>query len=216
MPRVTYQYIRDIDPEQLTKMKKPELTELLRKVRAKFQTREKQLSKADIYSPALEGMKNYYEENGRRAPTKATRNQTINEILRIKQFMNAKSSDVKGARELRRETNKRIFGEDILGNPAARMNTEQEKSFWSHYNEFMHQYNKSSTLYSSGRVMQSLGEMWTKFLGRKKNRPDLPEGIDSDILKNIKDILDKEKYREDDEAVRDAFSGDVFTDHRDY
>ena len=124
---------------EITKMSKREIVSLLKQVRGKYETRDKVLDRYSykIYSPAKEKMDAYYKASGKIAPSKISRNRAYNEIFQIQQFFKAKTSDVKGAKEVMRDQDIRIFGATKTGRPKKRMTTDQRTRFWSLYEDFI-------------------------------------------------------------------------------
>ncbi len=159
MARVTYQYIKDMKPTELGKMSKSQLSDLLRKIRVKTQTRMEQLDRAtNVYSPAKE----VFDANVKTPPlSKMSRNAMLHEILEHQSFHQAQTSTVSGARKVAREQDIRIFG-GKNGRPAHRMTVAQRSKFWSVYEEFQKTYKNAEYLYGSNRIQQYLGDMVLK------------------------------------------------------
>jgi hypothetical protein len=135
--------------------------EMLRQFREKFRYREKAFNRAgkNVYSPALEKMEDYYDRNGERSPEKMTVHQIRSELFHIQEFFKSKTGDVKGAREVMREQDIRIFGENARGNPAKRMTIEERTKFWSVYEEFLSTYKNAEAVYGSEKIQQYLGSL---------------------------------------------------------
>lgn len=204
MPRVTYKYIKNLDIASLGKMSKKDVVQLLNQVRHKFNIRQGQFEKAgkNVYSPALEKMEEYYKENGTTPPSKISRNKAINEISNIQEFFNSKTSDVKGAREVMRQQDIRIFGETASGRPQHRMTVEQRTKFWSLYNEFTSTYKNAEAIFGSNKIQQYLGQMSIKKKGRFSQT-----GMSAEDLQSIFDDLGANEEDEGD----DYFHGNVFS-----
>lgn len=211
MPRVTYDYIRNIDPASLGRMNKSQVIELLKKVRQKYQTRAKSLDRVSdkVYSPAKEKMDDFYESSGKKSPSRITRNQAINEILHIQDFFNAKTSDIKGAQEVMREQDIRIFGQSRSGRPKHRMTVEQRAQFWAKYNEFLNTYKSAEYIYGSGKIQQYLGDM---FIKASKAGKDM-EGFNPDEFKMLLENLDDEDEEYYDDGEPNVYSGKWDSDY---
>ena len=136
--RLTYQQIRELDPAEVGKMSTEDLRNLLGEARKKYSVRAKSLKRVSdkIYSPALEAMERYYEDVGVQSTEKVSRNRAYNELFNIRQFFNAKSSDVKEARKINIEQDKMLFGITKSGRAKFRMDTKQRKKFWDLYDDF--------------------------------------------------------------------------------
>lgn len=205
MPKVTYNYIRKLDIASLGKMSKKEVVQLLNQVRHKFNIRQGQLEKVkkNVYSPALEKMEEYYEKNGATPVSKISRNKAINEIARIQEFFNAKTSSVKGAREVMRQQDIRIYGKNELGNPVHRMTVEKRAKYWSVYDEFLSTYKNAEAIFGSDKIQQFLGERVTK-----KKAKFIKDGISADELQAIFDNLTANLEDEEDGQFRgNVYSG---------
>lgn len=205
MPKVTYNYIRKLDIASLGKMSKKEVVQLLNQVRHTFNIRQGQLEKVkkNVYSPALEKMEDYYEKNGATPVSKISRNKAINEIARIQEFFNAKTSSVKGAREVMRQQDIRIYGKNELGNPVHRMTVEKRTKYWSVYDEFLSTYKNAEAIFGSDKIQQFLGERVTKKKGKF-----IKDGISADELQAIFDNLTANLEDEEDGQFRgNVYSG---------
>lgn len=136
--RLTYQQIRELDPAEVGKMSTEDLRNLLGEARKKYSVRAKSLKRVSdkIYSPALEAMERYYEDVGVQSTEHVSRNRAYNELFNIRQFFNAKSSDVKEARKINIEQDKMLFGVTKSGRAKFRMDTKQRKKFWDLYDDF--------------------------------------------------------------------------------
>ena len=136
--RLTYQKIRELDPAEVGKMSTEDLRNLLGEARKKYSVRAKSLKRVSdkIYSPALEAMERYYEDVGVQSTEHVSRNRAYNELFNIRQFFNAKSSDVKEARKINIEQDKMLFGVTKSGRAKFRMDTKQRKKFWDLYDDF--------------------------------------------------------------------------------
>lgn len=161
MPRLTYQNIRDLDASEVSKMGKQEIVSLLKQVRKKYDTRKAVLERQGekTYSPALEKMEAYYATTKRTAPSKISRNRAYNEIFQIQQFFNAKTSDIKGSKEVMREQDIRIFGSTKSGRPKKRMTVAQRTKFWSLYEDFIRTNKTAEYVFGYRNIWQELGDI---------------------------------------------------------
>ena len=113
--KITYSRLKSMSDIEISKLstKDGSAQEMLKQFREKFRYREKAFNRAgkNVYSPALEKMESYYDRNGERSPEEMTVHQIRSELFHIQEFFKSKTSDVKGAREVMREQDIRIFGE---------------------------------------------------------------------------------------------------------
>lgn len=161
--KITYSRLKSMSETEISKLstKDGSAQEMLRQFREKFRYREKAFNRAgkNVYSPALEKMEDYYDRNGERSPEKMTVHQIRSELFHIQEFFKSKTGDVKGAREVMREQDIRIFGETAKGNPAKRMTIEERTKFWSVYEEFLSTYKNAEAIYGSEKIQQYLGSI---------------------------------------------------------
>lgn len=161
--KITYSRLKSMSETEISKLstKDGSAQEMLRQFREKFRYREKAFNRAgkNVYSPALEKMEDYYDRNGERSPEKMTVHQIRSELFHIQEFFKSKTGDVKGAREVMREQDIRIFGENSRGNPVKRMTIEERTKFWSVYEEFLSTYKNAEAVYGSEKIQQYLGSL---------------------------------------------------------
>lgn len=161
--KITYSRLKSMSETEISKLstKDGSAQEMLRQFREKFRYREKAFNRAgkNVYSPALEKMEDYYDRNGERSPEKMTVHQIRSELFHIQEFFKSKTGDVKGAREVMREQDIRIFGENTRGNPVKRMTIEERTKFWSVYEEFLSTYKNAEAVYGSEKIQQYLGSL---------------------------------------------------------
>ena len=161
--KITYSRLKSLSETEISKLstKDGSAQEMLRQFREKFRYREKAFNRAgkNVYSPALEKMEDYYDRNGERSPEKMTVHQIRSELFHIQEFFKSKTGDVKGAREVMREQDIRIFGENSRGNPVKRMTIEERTKFWSVYEEFLSTYKNAEAIYGSEKIQQYLGSL---------------------------------------------------------
>lgn len=159
--RITYAKIKSMDASEISKLSHMEAADMLRQFREKFQFRQRAFSRAgkNVYSPALDKMESYYERNKVQPPESMNINRIRSELFHIQEFFNAKTGDVKGAREVMREQDARIFGTTKSGRPRFRMTIDERRKFWSVYEEFLRTYKNYETKYGSNKIMQYLGDM---------------------------------------------------------
>lgn len=157
MPRITYDYVRNLDPEALGKLSKSQMKDLLRKVRVKTQTRIEQLNDVKVYSPAKEKFES--NTNADKALSRMSRNEMYHELLMHQSFHSAKTSTVAGARKVATEQDKMIFGEGKSGRPRHRMTMYQRQRFWALYDEFLRTYKNAFAVFGYQAIMQYLGQM---------------------------------------------------------
>lgn len=161
--KITYSQLKSMSEAEISKLstKDGSAQEMLRQFREKYRYREKAFSRAgkNVYSPALEKMEDYYDRNGERSPEKMTVHQIRSELFHIQEFFKSKTGDVKGAREVMREQDIRIFGENSRGRPVRRMTIEERTKFWSVYEEFLSTYKNAEAVYGSEKIQQYLGSL---------------------------------------------------------
>ena len=189
MPRVTYEYLKNLDPAEIGKMNTSEVKNILEQARKKYDTRVKQFDKQGrfFYSYARTKMDDYYNDVGKPSINRISRNRAMAELFRLQEFFSAKTSDVKGAREVNKEQDRRIFGVDKNGKPLGKMTSAERKAYWDLYDEFVNQNPTYEYIYGSNRIQQYLGDYIL-------NAPEDGKGtVDSnpDIIANLRNALSK-------------------------
>lgn len=160
MARITKRSFSKLDPSQIGKMKSPELRELLRGVRNLFNHQEKTFKRYEksVFSPALEKMRDFYEDRGKNAPSRMNMNQMRNEIFKLQEFFDADTSTVPGARRVQAEQDRRIFGTDSRGRAKNRMTVEERTNFWTVFEEYK-KMRPADVLEQSNIVQQAIGQI---------------------------------------------------------
>lgn len=185
-----------MEPSEIGKMKLKELRPLLRDMRKEYQKQAAVFAKHEstAWSPALEKMQDYYEEKPMdTVVSKMKINNVRNELFRLQEFFQARTSTLKGSREVMREQDARIFGiNPATGKPNKRMTLSQRIDFWAAYNEFVG-IEKSGYVrnMTSGKIQTFLGEMVTE-----KGRNNL-FAFTSSELKELKRRLEEDKLYSD-------------------
>lgn len=159
--KITYAKLKSMEASEISKLSQKDAAEMLRQFREKFRYRQKAFDRAgkNVYSPALEKMEGYYERNGVQSPETMNVNRIRSELFHIQEFFNSKTGDVKGAREVMREQDARIFGTSERGTPLKRMTIEERTKFWSVYEEYLKTFKNAEAKYGSERIQQFLGDL---------------------------------------------------------
>ena len=161
--KITYARLKSMSSDEISSLntKDGSAQEMLRQFREKFKYRQKAFDRAgkNVYSPAMEKMEGYYERNGLPSPDYMNINRIRSEIFHIQEFFNAKTGSVKGARDVMREQDARIFGVNERGMPLKRMTIEERTKFWSVYEEFLNTYKNAEAIYHSDKIQQFLGDL---------------------------------------------------------
>lgn len=160
MARITKRSFLKLDPSQIGKLKAPELRELLRGVRNLFTQQEKTFKRYEktVFSPAMEKMKDFYEDRGKNAPSRMNMNQMRNEVFKLQEFFEAETSTVPGARRVQAEQDRRIFGTDSRGRAKNRMTVEERTDFWKVFEEYK-KMRPADVLEQSNIVQQAIGQI---------------------------------------------------------
>ena len=161
MARITYAKLKSMEASEISKLNQKQAAEMLEQFREKFRYREKAFDRAgkNVYSPALEKMKDYYDRNGVQSPDSMNVNRIRSELFHIQEFFNSKTAEVKGAREVMRNQDASIFGVDSKGRPLKRMSIEERTEFWTTYEEFLKTFKNADAMYGSDRIKQFLGDV---------------------------------------------------------
>lgn len=134
-------WVKELSPEKIGKFTAPEMIETLEGMR-NLLNQQKILDKDRVWSPAVDKLRDYYEDKGYRpiekySPNKQDRAKAMEEIFRLKEFFGAKTSTIPGAQKVAREQDIRLFGKDAAGNPKKRLTYEERDAMWSAYEDFL-------------------------------------------------------------------------------
>ena len=167
--KITYAKLKSMEATEISKLNQKQAAEMLTQFREKFRYRQKVFKRAgkNVYSPALEKMEDYYDRNGVQSPEAMNVNRIRSELFHIQEFFNAKTGDVKGAREVMREQDARIFGTNERGTPLKRMTIEERTKFWSVYEEYLNTFKSAWSIYGSDKIQQYLGDLVIGDRGKK-------------------------------------------------
>jgi len=161
--KITYSRLKNMSSTEISSLntKDGSAQEMLRQFREKFRYRQKAFDRAgkNVYSPALEKMEDYYDRNGVQSPEAMNVNRIRSEMFHIQEFFNSKTADVKGARQVMREQDARIFGTNEKGAPLKRMTLEERTKFWSVYEEYLRTFKNAEAIYGSDKIQQFLGDI---------------------------------------------------------
>ena len=203
--------IKNFSPSKIGKMKVPELREFVRGARNLFNQQMKTFSQYSdkLYSPALDKMEQFYDEN-KRAPSKMKLSELRKEAFKLKDFFSSETSTVPGARKIQREQDIAIFGADKRGRPKHRMAPDERSKFWSLYDEYK-RMRPSDIFEASGFVQQMLGQMMLE-----NSMLDFNSKTFADLEFRIRDAM-RIKWEEENwemidsyERMDDIFSGKKF------
>ena len=160
MAKITKRSFLKFDPSQIGRLKAPELRDLLRGARNLFNQQEKTFKRYEksVFSPALDKMKDFYEDRGKNAPSRMNMNQMRNEVFKLQEFFEADTSTVPGARRVQAEQDRRIFGTDSRGRAKNRMTVEERTDFWKVFEEYK-KMRPADVLEQSNIVQQAIGQI---------------------------------------------------------
>lgn len=207
MARITKRSFLKLNPSQIGKLKAPELRELLRGVRNLFTQQEKTFKRYEktVFSPAMEKMKDFYEDRGKNAPSRMNMNQMRNEVFKLQEFFEAETSTVPGARRVQAEQDRRIFGTDSRGRAKNRMTVEERTDFWKVFEEYK-KMRPADVLEQSNIVQQAIGQILIE-----NDRID----FNMETLQKVMDRVEGQRQRFNWEMDVDyEGSGSVFTGSR--
>lgn len=209
MARITKSKLLKLTPSEIGKMKSPELRELLRGVRNLFTQQEKTFKRYEksVFSPALEKMRDFYEDRGKNAPSRMNMNQMRNEVFKLQEFFDADTSTVPGARRVQAEQDRRIFGTDSRGRAKNRMTVEERTNFWTVFEEYK-KMRPADVLEQSNIVQQAIGQILIE-----NDKID----FNMETLQKLIDKVEGQRQRFNWEMDVDyEGSGSVFTGNRPY
>lgn len=223
---MTVNEILNISPDQLMKLNKRDISRALRTVSLAANKRVNRLkSKAtktkDGYVPKTKGSQintsalNWVTNDGHKrtkfgVKKSSTRNEMLHQLKTIKQFMEMKTSTVKGATEVRKDIEKRLFGKTreqaARGVKTKKAKAEVYKRYetmsrevWTYYRKFLEIKGRDPHSYMSG------SETIIELIGQK-----VVSGASEE--KSIQAALDmfKSSYEEEQAEYNALFNDDDF------
>ena len=223
---MTVKEILNISPDKLMKLNKRDISHALRTVSLAANKRiEKLKGKAnktkDGYIPKTKGSQintsalNWVTDDGHKrtkfgVKKSGTRNEMLHQLKTIKQFMEMKTSTVKGAVEVRKKTEKKLFGK-TREQAARRVGTKKAKAevyaryesmsrdVWSYYRKFLELKGRDPHSYMSGSdtIIDLIGQA---VLSGKSEEESIQAALD----------LFKSQYEEEQAEINDIFNDDQF------
>jgi len=199
--------LKAYEAKKMVKAARDAIAEATQKLYKASYTKSGKLSQT-FYSSAYENLTEWTGKHFKEraiAPSRLKRVEAVSELQAYKKFFDAKSSTVKGAREIMRQQDARIFGTDASGNPLQRMSRKQRENFWSLYDEFMTGDTTAELAYRNyGSLQQEIG----KIVKERKKDPETGKFKSFDLgeaMTELRRRLGDEKY---DTSSNDIFSGD--------
>ena len=161
MPRVTYDFIKNLSDNDINSLDRNQARKILGEVRKKYSTRAKQLDKnaEKVYSPAKQKMDDWLSKHRQVAISKTSLKNARKELFRMREFFRADTSTVQGARRVMREQDKMLFGETASGRPKKRMTTSQRTKYWSLYNDFLKTNKTAAYIFGYKTVQRIMAEV---------------------------------------------------------
>lgn len=183
--------IAKIPIEEIGKLKgesgRKQLETYLKNLEMGYKRRVQSFRKRGITSYAQLSFESGVPDGGksRQSIKDMTRNQLILEIARYQKFFNDKTSSLEGIKEVNREQDIRIFGQDRRGRPRKRMTEEERKRFWSLYEEYLNQDPTASSKYGSESIQQMVAD--ALFTGEEKTITELLDGVEARLQSKIRE-----------------------------
>lgn len=188
-----------IDPSEISHLTRVDAIPLLKQIRSLFKKQASTFEKnPNVYSWAYEKMSEWYEEHGEVNLSAIKKKDAIAELARLQDFFKAKTSTLKGSKQVIEEQSKRIFGVDENGKTKYKMNQAQSRTFWTLYNEYQ---NLSTTGFvknmNSNTIQQVIGEMLIERKSFKDRRQREEEYFTGGDFREIERRLQKRKELEE-------------------
>lgn len=215
LPKVTTGEVmrfKNLSINDIEGLSRSQAQDLLRSMREAFKQREKTLGRDRIdkngermgtWSPAAKGMEDYYEDHPMKAVSHTRKDSAIAELKRLNNFFNSKTSTREGARDVMREQDLRIFGEEenafgkTTGRPAVRLTRKQRDLMWAGYQEFLSGSDTATIAARNYQRRQQAAGLVVKTLRGKKLTVD-------EFVTRLKKVLTQAEDLEAGEEVEDA------------
>lgn len=133
------------------------LNDILTRMKTEYDRKVSQFDNAGVFSHAVDKTSAIISN---RSIKDMSYNERIHELSVYVDFLNAKTSTLKGAEEVNREQDIRIFGADAAGHAKRRMTDQQRKDYWDLIDEFASQKSTIvASFASTQRIQEVIGEM---------------------------------------------------------
>lgn len=198
MAKLTKKKFASMSIEEIKKLSKKEVKELVKQARQMYNRQAKTFDRYQktVYSHAYELMKDYYENDTRPSFSRLTKAQLQAEAIRLHEFFGSKGSTVPGARKISTDVDRRLFGvNETTGKPKFRMSINQARDFWAAYHEFesMEKGARFET-WGSFKVQQVLAEMVLQRFRSDEERDDAVPFYASDFTHLKERLNEMEDY----------------------
>lgn len=203
--RYTRADIKRLDASDIKRLKRPAMRTLVRQAREIYDKQAKIFDKhsSRVYSHALEQVKEYYDQWGRKDINRLTLSDLRREIAHLQKFFQSQGATVSGATAIQKEQDIRIFGEDERGNPIKRLTLDQRRRYWSLYNEFMLYKNEAYSRIYSTIVQQQLGQMAIERKGIGNDESPFTREDFNELERRIDDARKQEWEKNDYDGTRE-------------
>ena len=205
--RPQYEIVAEMAFEDIAKTKGTEsgietLSRYVNILRRGLAIRKAQIEEAGEYSYALDKLEQANLKNvpaseiGKGRTLKERRNLLLQEIARYQTFFEEQSSTLEGIREINREQDIRIFGENESGQPKDELTIDERKEFWSLYSEYEKFDPTASSRLSSSTVQSIIADMYetglsddrANFLVNARRRLSLFAGTSGDSIEETANV----------------------------
>lgn len=186
---MTIKELLDIDPRMLNEKDLRDLTkQLAKRANRRFRDTSKHF---DYETPALKGYKDSGGPIDVRGLNKISRNDLFRPYMRAKNFLTAKTSTVRGAKELKREIEKKIGLGDFKLTPT------DEELMWKSFHRL--EELRPDLMLGTG-YKKVLNELHDRIITNPKSRR-------SDLIRYIDRVMarEEEKYEEKQKTINDPF-----------
>lgn len=177
--------------EKVARLDKKELESQVKQLRYGYRRRAQSLNKSGYFSHALDKFETTKGSSSDVPTKKLTRNQLLNEWVRYADFFNAKTSSLKGIKEVNLRQDIAIFGEKEGGEegnpiPIYRMSEDERKEYWRLYDEFRNEHPELAQKSYSEFAQQTLAE--ANFMGEEvsENLPKFLKRVATETRKKIR------------------------------
>lgn len=189
--------------EDITRMSGKErktLEKYVRMLRAGYKRRVQSFAKKGLVSHAQIALEGTLPDKKPVQLTKMTRNQLILEFARYAKFFNDVTSSEAGIKNVNREQDIRIFGQDAKGRPRRTMTDQERQKFWSLYEEYENQHPTATSRYGSESIQQQIAD--ALFDAQTINGENLV-----DFLDRVEQRLAQHSMEENLRSVPNVYSG---------
>lgn len=193
MKKLTATKLISLTPPEINKLTRNELAFLVSSTETTIQRRMKTIKKAGKYSWSAENYigskKSSYKVRGK------NRNQLLAQAFNQQSYLSAKSSTLKGIKQIEKSQDKRLFGTTKSGKAKGTLSTSERSKMWELYSEFMEdsRYSKWGAILGYNQLQKFFAE---QVASKEYNKEDYFSQVDQTFREMYEEQKNAESFGE--------------------